>query len=331
MNLHRKREEAMSKSLEAIINSTDPAEEANETNEGGKTSDTGGASEGERTEDTKTEDGSDSGESGTDGTSDSSGDSDSSSDGGSTEDAGTDTAEDGGATSSDDSSPDISKELKSLKDNQDELKQILRVTRRENATLRAKLSRIDKSLAIDDELDEDEGGDKAKPELSNLEALQVQLAAIGQKRGAQLELMAEQMAEMNKYSDLYDVCSKQNVGEIVEAAAKVIIQEHGGDIDEVMLELEVDAWNRPNPYKYLYTLIKEHHPKYVKSADATDSKSKMDKVLGTKTASSIQDMGTSGGGNKGGWTADKIDKLPEDELTKVPGEVYEKYLAGELD
>ena len=58
--------------------------------------------------------------------------------------------------------------------------------------------------------------------------------------------------------------------------------------------------------------------------------SQVDKALGNKAASSIQDMGGSGGGTGGGWTADRIDRLSENELNKVPGDIYEKYLQGIL-
>jgi len=237
-----------------------------------------------------------------------------------------DTGDDGAG----DSDTDLGKQIAEMKSTQDEMAQMLRVTRRENATLRAKVGRINDSVDLETDLDEGEGGEGVK--LTNIEVLQNTLTDIGQTRGAGLELMAEQMAEMNKYSDVMEVCSKVNVDTIVETAAGLIQEKDGGDIDEIMLGLEVDIWSRPNPYKYLYNVIKANHPKYANATDSKkgDSKSKVDEALENKAASSIQDMGGSGGGKGGGWTADRIDRLPENELNQVPEDVYEKYLQGIL-
>jgi len=288
------------------------------------------AAEGD-TGDNTNDDGSadDSGSTGTNGTDDSGGDSPG--------DAAADTTDgkdaDVSGTSDDtasDVNSDIGKQLEIMKANQDEMAQMLRVTRRENATLRAKVGRINDTADLDTELDEGEGGEGVK--LTNIETLQNTLTDIGQTRGASLELMAEQMAEMNKYNDVMTVCSKVNVDTIVETAAGLIQEKDGGDIDEIMLGLEVDIWSRPNPYKYLYSVIKANHPKYANVTDSKkeDSKSKVDEALENKAASSIQDMGGSGGGKGGGWTSDRIDRLPENELNQVPGDVYEKYLQGIL-
>jgi len=227
------------------------------------------------------------------------------------------------------SNPEIS-ELDKLKEDQEELRQMLRATRRENATLRAKVGRVVNDADLDADLDEGEGGEGVK--LSRVEQLQNTLGAIGEQRGAQLELLVDQMSEMNKYSDIAEVCSKANVDTVIETAANTIVEAQGGDIDEVMLELEVDVWSRANPYKYLYGIIKAHHPKYATAPTKgkEDSKAQLDKTLGNSAASSIQDMGGSGGGKGGGWTADRIDRLPESELNKVPGDIYEKYLQGIL-
>ena len=239
-------------------------------------------------------------------------------------------SEDSSDTSSDTDTDASPSELQKLKEDQDELRQLLRVTRRENATLRAKVGRIDDSSRLEDELDEGEGGEG--PQVTRVEALQEQLGVIAQQRAGQLELYVEQMAEMNKYSDVLDVCSKTNMDTVVESAATAIAEEKGGSVDEIMLELEVDIWSRPNPYKYLYGVIKQYHPKYA-SAPASgkeDSQSLVDNAKDNKAASSIQDMGGSGGSKGGGWTSDRIDRLSESELHQVPGDVYEKYLQGIL-
>ena len=241
-----------------------------------------------------------------------------------------DSTEDGDSAPTDDSGNTEPSEFTKLKEDQEELRQMLRVTRRENATLRAKVGRIDSDVQLEDDLDEGEGGEGTK--LTHVEELQNHLSNIAQSRAGQLELYVEQMAEMTKYSDVADVCSKVNMDTIVETAAETIVAEQGGNIDEIMLELEVDIWSKPNPYKYLYQVIKAHHPKYATATTQKkeDSQSLVDNAKDNKTASSIQDMGGSGGGKGGGWTADRIDRLPEDEINKVPVDVYEKYMQGTL-
>ena len=219
--------------------------------------------------------------------------------------------------------------LEAIKNEQAEMRALLRATRRENAALKAKLGRVDKT--VDENL-----GDGEEKELTRLEVLSGKLKEIGNARGPQLELYFEQMSEMQKYSDIAEVCSEQNVQSLIETAANVIKGEQGGDLDELMLELEVDIWSRPNPYKYLYEVIKTHHPKYAgkkeegKSAGKGDGKA-TPKIPAAKTASSIQDIGGGGSDKNTGWTADKIDRLPEDELNKVPKDVYEKYMQGLLN
>ncbi len=229
-----------------------------------------------------------------------------------------------------DGKADEQSDLDQLKDSQAELRQMLRVMKRENATLKAKVGRIDATDQDDGEDNLDEDGNKIV-KLSKIETLQNKVSELGYQREAQLEMLVVQMAETKKYSDVNEVCSKTNVDTIVESAAKIIVEQGGGDITEVMLELEVDIWGRPNPYKYLYDVIKQNHPQY-KAAEkkAGDSKSKVDEALKNKAASSIQDMGGSGGDKGGGWSADRIDRLPEDQLNTVPAEVYTKYMAGTL-
>jgi len=254
-------------------------------------------------------------------------------------DDGSDGAGDDGDTGkkSDSDDDDTDDPIEQLKQTQDELRQMLRISRRENAAMKAKLDRFTNKQQKNknsDEFDDDDSDDDSDKgdggELSRIEQLQQQLQQIHDVKGASFELLAEQMAETQKYADVAEVCSRQNMDDILEAAATALHEQTGADFNELILELETNIWNRPNPYKYLYSLVKEHHPKYQK-ADATKDTDKDDDVTGKKSASSIQDMGGAGTKGGGGWTAEKIDAMPEDELHKVPEDVYDKYLAGELD
>ena len=222
--------------------------------------------------------------------------------------------------------------LAQMKADQDELRQMLRVSRRENAAMKAKLDRLGaKPNSDEEEFDEDGNAIEKKVELSRIEELQQTLQHINETRGASLEVLATQMAETKQYADIADVCSRHNMDDVIEAAANALVEQNGGDINELVLELEASIWSKQNPYKYLYDLVKTYHPKYQKADDGKTSDK--GKKSTEKTASSIQDMGGTGDSSsgKGGWTADKIDAMPEDELGKVPADIYDKYLAGELD
>jgi len=222
--------------------------------------------------------------------------------------------------------------LVQMKADQDELRQMLRVSRRDNATMKAKLDRLGAKPTVgEEEFDADGNAIEKKVELSRIEELQGTLQNINDTRGASLEILATQMSETKQYADIADVCSRHNMDDVIEAAANALVEQNGGDIDELVLELEASIWSKQNPYKYLYDLVKTYHPKYQKADDGkTGDKGKKSTE---KSASSIQDMGGAGDSSsgKGGWTADKIDAMPEDELGKVPADIYDKYLAGELD
>jgi hypothetical protein len=243
------------------------------------------------------------------------------------------TGDDAGTDKKSDSDDDTDDPIEQLRQTQDELRQMLRIARRENATMKAKLDRLsgkqpkDKSSDEFDDDDTNDDDDTGNGKLSNIEQLQQQLQTIHDVKGASFELLAEQMAETQKYADVAEVCSRQNMDDILEAAATALHEQTGTDFNELVLELEANIWSRPNPYKYLYNLVKEYHPKYQKAGATSDKND----VTGKKTASSIQDMGGAGTKGGGGWTSEKIDAMPEDELHKVPEDIYDKYLAGELD
>jgi len=245
--------------------------------------------------------------------------------------SGTGDDSDGGASGSTAGTTDDDP-LAQMKADQDELRQMLRVSRRENATMKAKLDRLGaKSNSDEDEFDADGNVIEQKVVVSKIEELQQTLQEINDTRGASLEVLATQMAETKQYGDITDVCSRSNMDDVIEAAANALVEQNGGDINELILELEASIWSKQNPYKYLYDLVKTYHPRYQKAGDGkTGSTSKKSTE---KIASSIQDMGGAGDSSsgKGGWTADKIDAMPEDALSKVPADVYDKYLAGELD
>lgn len=215
-----------------------------------------------------------------------------------------------------------------------ELRSLLRSQKREMSLLKAKQGRVDKrtSKVIDEETGEETD---IKEELSPLEAKTEARNELGAQRGAQLEIMLEQMSDTKKWGDVKEVVTESRVEEIIDTISAHITKEQGGDADENRLDVELSVWGIANPYKYMYDLIKQYHPDYMekeeKKETETDSTEKKEgkKKEPVKTNASIGGM--KGGSDKGGWTAAKIDAIDELDLGKVPKDVYDKYLRGELD
>jgi hypothetical protein len=149
--------------------------------------------------------------------------------------------------------------------------------------------------------------------------------AIADSRSSQLEMLAEVMRVNPKFEDLDAVVSQEHFDDYIEAVAKTYVEKNGGKFAEVSKQVEARIWSMPNPYKFLYNEIKKYHPAYVKAEKKEELK-----IPEKKIASSIADLPGGGQGDKGGWTAKRIDDLPENELDKVPQDVYQKYLRNEL-
>jgi len=212
-----------------------------------------------------------------------------------------------------------------------QFRSILREQKKQMSLLEAQVQRATKRATA--ALDEDD--EALQDDLSPVEQLNSAIQAIGQERGAQLDLLAETMSEMPKYSDIYDVCSKDNFNDMFDAIGRGIAQERGIPLDEAVLQAEFTVWQQPNPYKYMYGLIKEHHPKYIKEETTQTPKpgeTKKTTVKEKKAAEApVSIAGMAGGDStKSGWTAARIDSLSEDELDKVPADVYAKYMRNEL-
>lgn len=230
-----------------------------------------------------------------------------------------------------------------LREEVKDLRQMLRTSKRELTQTQAKLERLGErpaALKNEDNEDIDEDGNevdkKGKKEkgehLSVVEELQGAIAQIGATRGPSLDILLETMEQNSQYKDIREVCSRGNFDDIFETIAAEATK-GSGSLDEALLEVELSVWNRPNPYKYMYGLIKKYHPGYAEKegvAGPGDDKDKgKDKKL-VKAPGTIADKG--GDSNiKSGWTAKRIDDLPEDELGTVPKETYDKYMRDELD
>jgi predicted flap endonuclease-1-like 5' DNA nuclease len=162
-----------------------------------------------------------------------------------------------------------------------------------------------------------------------------------QARQEKLQEMVSIMEINPDYKDVREVCSQRNFDDVVEAMARFYVKENGGKLPDVIESLEKEVWSEPNPYKRIYTLVKKYHPKYVVKGDTKkveeDAKKIAEEADKAKPKKAVEanpsaaSIGAGGGGTGGGgWTAARIDALPEDELQTVPKDIYDKYLRGEL-
>jgi len=257
-------------------------------------------------------------------------------------------ADDKGAdedTKDSDKSDPVAERMSKLEEDNKELKQMLRVQSRASKISEQKLTRIGKRAAKAGEDGFEETDPDKEEEVSGLETLQNNLNAIGEARGDMFELMLDNMELREASSDARQVCTQNNFSDVFDVIARHQTEQSGGDFDENLLKVELQVWSMKNPYKYMYGVIKEYHPDYAKPEERTteddpaavlkkdkeaDSAVKK-KAKKVDAPGSIANMGGGDVDSKGGWTAARIDALPEDKLNTVPEAVYEKYLADELE
>lgn len=204
-----------------------------------------------------------------------------------------------------------------------ELRKQLRELTDSYGTLSSKNERLEKILKEKGLIDEED--EKAQTE-SEAAARKVY-----EERVASLEQMLSTMRLIPGYTDVDEVVSQENFDDIVAAYAQYYVKQNGGKLGEVIKEVEIEIWKKPNPYSYMYDIIKKHHPKY---AEVKKTEPEKKAVKEEEVAPSLQK--TSGGGsvNDGaGWTAAKLDEMDEDEITafkKSNPDIYAKYMKGDL-
>ncbi len=151
------------------------------------------------------------------------------------------------------------------------------------------------------------------------------------RRNEQLEDILEIMRVNPKFEDVDQVVSQSHFDDMVEAMAKVVVDKQGGKLDEVIKGIEGEIWSMRNPYKFMYEQIKKFHPKFKQVEAPPKKEEKKEDLTAVKIASSLQDIPAGGSsGSSSGWTAAKIDAMSEEELDKVPADVYQKYLKNQL-
>lgn len=209
-----------------------------------------------------------------------------------------------------------------------ELRGLLRELRNDNIALKTRLAaaeRVQKG---------DLGTEGKEVELSELETYQSRLMEATQRDFSNILAVMEVNP---KYEDLAEVCSKSNFEDIFETVAQYRSSENKTDFSTELMKVKSEVWSMANPYKYMYETIKEYHPKYQKPEVKAETKKEepsakevLDKKKVVTAPSSVANIG-GGDETKGGWTAEKIDSMPESELHKVPREIYAKWLSGGLD
>jgi len=237
-----------------------------------------------------------------------------------------------------------------MADDNRELKTMLRKSAQREEILTKRLDRLEKGhkdlKASKKEVDEDaEDFDDKKTvkdeevELSSIEQLQEKIDTVRETRAEPFNLMVEIMKNSVDYKDVEDVCSQANFDDLVDVIATDVAEKNNISISEATLAVQLRIWQQTNPYKYTYGLIKKYHPAYAtdekdskKDEESSDTKGKKKtaKEVIKAAPGSVADMG-GGSANKSGWTTEKILALPEEELSKVPTDIYDKYMAGELD
>lgn len=239
-----------------------------------------------------------------------------------------------------------------------QLIQLVRQMRKELSLANAKQQRQEAELQklrqgltkATDDLDDDDllgsGRDKKQPTvaapepLSELEQLQQDLSQIGQQRSEQLITLVETMAVSPKYEDVREVCSRNNLNDLVDAMAAKLATDHGIDPVLAALKVETAIWQQPNPYAWMYETIKAHHPKYAK-ATTTPAAAKEAPAPATaetkprlpapaEAPPSVLPLGPTDTSQGTGWTAAKLDAMDELELIKVPDNIRQQYLTGQL-
>jgi hypothetical protein len=229
----------------------------------------------------------------------------------------------------------------------DDLRQIIRQQRMHLAALQNQMGKLQRPATAQpapkgsDVLD-DVFGEKAsvpvekpaEPQPTHFEALQQELSYLGATKGPVLDILIEVMAMKPGYEDIKDVCSQPRFTYLVDTAAQAYSQEKGVDLAIATLEVEAAIWRKANPYEWMHKMIKEVHPDFRKVTTSAVVQTVVPPVQDKKPVEAPTSIVPLGGGSAdqgSGWTAAKIDAMDDEDYGKIPANIREKYLAGELD
>jgi len=203
----------------------------------------------------------------------------------------------------------------------DEVSQLRIILREQNKRLRELQQQIDKSTksltekGLIEEPDEDEVAETQK-----IESL----------RAIQLETILETMRINPKFEDVDSVVTQSRFDDMVEGFAFAHSQQNGGKAEDYIDAVAAKIWSMPNPYRFMYEKIKQHHPDFKEVEAKAETPAPAKSEPKPKTAPPSVSNLPSSVSESGGWTAARIDGMAEEELSKVPRDIYQKYLSGEL-
>jgi hypothetical protein len=232
------------------------------------------------------------------------------------------------------SAPVVDPELAKAREEIAALRSTVREMRREVAVATAKSSPEFKEVVEEDELT----GDKVTKQVAvepEIVKLQNEVnSLLKQNKGIHEEFL-DMMRYTEAFKDVDTVCTTERVADIIDMASARLAKEH--NILPAVAELAVQRslYSMSSPYKYLYKLIKDHHPDFKKPAQEAKpvtpaaSPAPAQQLKPVNAPSSVVAVPKDSTMNTG-WTAARIDALDEDELSKVPPDIYTKYMRNEL-
>ena len=209
----------------------------------------------------------------------------------------------------------------------DEVSQLRIILREQNRRLREMQQQLEKSnkslteKGLIEEPDEEEVAQAPKADTI---------------RAIQLETLLETMRINPKFEDVDEVVTQSRFDDMVEGFAFAQSQKNGGTAEDYIDAVAAKIWSMPNPYRFMYEKIKQYHPDFKKpevkdepptpAPSQTTAKSEPKPKTAPPSVSNLP----SSVSESGGWTAARIDGMAEEELSKVPKDIYQKYLSGEL-
>jgi len=165
--------------------------------------------------------------------------------------------------------------------------------------------------------------------LSEFEELQSELADLGASIGSQLQTLVESMSFNPAYSDVKAVCSRSNLNDLVDAMASSIAADENLDPVVTALKVEKAIWSLDNPYKWMYNTIKANHPAYRKAPVVPKEPKSLEAPKPTSAPPSVVPIGSSAVGTSG-FSASQLDLMDELDFIKVPENIRNMYLNGQL-
>ncbi len=225
-------------------------------------------------------------------------------------------------------SPDEGDSPKDETSSTDELTQLRAMLREQNRRLRELQGKLDNST-------------KELKEKGFIEEPSEEETAEAQKesstRAALLETLLETMRVNPKYEDVDTVVTQSRFDDMVEGYAYAVAKQQGGNAEDYIDAVAAKIWGMANPYRYMYDNIKKYHPDFSQqetpktetSSTPTPAPAATKQPQPKTSPTSISNLPASSN-EGGGWTAARIDGMAEEDLGKVPREVYQKYLSGEL-